>query len=841
MKKSLFLLITGLLISNLLATADTGWYQDFVFMSVDNTGSESYWIGDDPGSGTKFDAHHFGTVGSLEIKGCDMKYSNPDNCTGGAIYFKILNADGSGVSTENIWNQTNEGGDEYRGSLSCNINLLEGLLPGTTYQLHIWARCWSTNGDSWLSNEGNNYIATFTTQAAPAMFKVTGGGYFCAGETSLVVGLDNSEEGVLYTLLKDAVAITKEIEGTGSPLNFGPQPEGVYTITATRAAFVTAMNGNAVIVANERPTAAINSSNKNACSGSNTLITGHVTATGNWVLTLSPGGDTVSGNGNASWSKAVQPVETTSYTISSLVDEVCQADAAGLIGTVTISVTTNSWAGGTTGNWEEAENWCGGMPGAATNVEIPQNTTIYITSDAESFAVCNDLTINGVLIIDAGKSLTVKGKLTNNAGAAGLIIRSDAEGSGSLIENSGIEGTFESYIPNNEFHLISSPVSAERSGLFLGKYLQNFDETSNSYQYITETDVPLIPAKGYVVWAMGNEGTGFTATYSKGKLNSGNFSLNNLSRTQEDDLSNSGWNLVGNPYPSYLSWDNVSKNGLFDAIYTENAGEWATYVNGVGIPAGFTGNIAPGQGFMVQVATGNSSGSAYLTNKDRVHQTGSSNNSGMNDNIIRLKAVGNNYEDETVVRFADDATSGFDGYYDAHKLFSRTPGRLQIYTKTNIPLAINTLPTGSSKVALGIRAKEAGTYTITNIGISGLQQVALEDTKTGIFTDLNQNSYSFSYEPGESDMRFVLHFGTTAVAENETESNIQIYSELQTVYVNMNETIKGDIYIFNSAGQLVAVKKSASGNMSLKMAASGVFIVKVVTNEKIFVGKVQIN
>jgi autotransporter-associated beta strand protein len=76
----------------------------------------------------------------------------------------------------------------------------------------------------------------------------------------------------------------------------------------------------------------------------------------------------------------------------------------------------------------------------------------------------NALTINlgGIVEILAGKSLTVTGTLINNATSSGLVIKSDANGTGSLIEHSGVAATVQRYIMNDfKWHFLSSPVSSQ--------------------------------------------------------------------------------------------------------------------------------------------------------------------------------------------------------------------------------------------------------------------------------------------------------------------------------------------------------------------------------------------
>ncbi len=122
----------------------------------------------DPASGaTALNGANFGTVSSLEITGCDMKYwSDTQDRTGGAFYYMIKNADGSVLITspvEVLWDQTALGGNDYQGTKNTSINITNLILANGTYQLHVWAKSWGTNqGDSWLSNSSANYVSTFT-------------------------------------------------------------------------------------------------------------------------------------------------------------------------------------------------------------------------------------------------------------------------------------------------------------------------------------------------------------------------------------------------------------------------------------------------------------------------------------------------------------------------------------------------------------------------------------------------------------------------------------------------------------------------------------------------------
>ncbi|MEA2077166.1 MAG: T9SS type A sorting domain-containing protein [Candidatus Marinimicrobia bacterium] len=159
MKKVIVLLSVLLLFS--FGFAATGWYDDYLLINGEGAEEYYYWIGSDPSYGTQFQSHDFGSVTSLVIKGCDLKYwSDTQDRTGGSFWWRI----GTGTATEEIWNHAAIGGNNYQGTLSgLSIDVCDGLADGQSYELQIWAKSWGTGqGDSYLSNGGANYVATFT-------------------------------------------------------------------------------------------------------------------------------------------------------------------------------------------------------------------------------------------------------------------------------------------------------------------------------------------------------------------------------------------------------------------------------------------------------------------------------------------------------------------------------------------------------------------------------------------------------------------------------------------------------------------------------------------------------
>jgi len=105
-------------------------------------------------------------------------------------------------------------------------------LTGTTNDTIIVAPTITTNyivvG---YSSNGCSDTANFvvTVQALPTIYTITGDTSYCAEQAGVLVGLNGSEADCSYKLYQNGIVIST-INGTGYPLSFGYQPNGMYTI-----------------------------------------------------------------------------------------------------------------------------------------------------------------------------------------------------------------------------------------------------------------------------------------------------------------------------------------------------------------------------------------------------------------------------------------------------------------------------------------------------------------------------------------------------------------------------------------------------------------------------------
>jgi hypothetical protein len=196
-------------------------------------------------------------------------------------------------------------------------------------------------------------------------------------------------------------------------------------------------------------------------------------------------------------------------------------------------------------------------------------------------------------------------------------------------------------------------------------------------------------------------------------------------------------------------------------------------------------------------------------------------------NTVELMATGNGYFDRTYIRFDESATAGFDGQFDAYKLFGLEYNNLlpQIYTTSGDNLSINVLPEAKA-VPLSFRAGVDGTYTIGIGEVKDIEYIYLRDMVTGQITDLNEKSYTFNYKSGDNDGRFMLHFSPFG----ENEGSVNIYSYGQDIFVTLPEDVSGEIYIYNVMGQLVSTHPTDGNFNQIGMLHGGNYIIKVMTN-----------
>jgi len=256
-----------------------------------------------------------------------------------------------------------------------------------------------------------------------------------------------------------------------------------------------------------------------------------------------------------------------------------------------------------------------------------------------------------------------------------------------------------------------------------------------------------------------------------GTLNNGPQTIANLAR---DTQTQSGWQLLGNPYPSPLDFSQttgIATTNMDNAVYVyqstgQYVGSYRSYVNGMG----GSPLVAAMQGFFMRVTTPNQMASVALTNEARVTSfatTPSFNRTAADSRPqVRLRLQGSTpLIDETTVYFENGATEAFDPRFDAFKL-PNSSGMSVSSLITNGELSINglaSLTSAAVTVPLKVQVSGPGSYSLNAIDLLNFDSAHpafLLDNQTGARIDLSKQAvYSFTANTASQVGRFSLYFG----------------------------------------------------------------------------------
>jgi hypothetical protein len=551
---------------------------------------------------------------------------------------------------------------------------------------------------------------------------------------------------------------------------------------------------------------------------------------------------------------------TTTYYVSSYYEAGCESDRQAV--TVTVDNCPNEWTGTTSSDWDDATNWSfATVPTASDDVEIASGAPFQpqVNLATPTPAVCNALSIlsGAILTVDAGKALTVSGD-TDNEGT--ILIKADAIGIGSFIDNGTITGSgsfqMEQYLtgagapgaPTGAFYYVGSPVvgaTAASYDIASGNKLWSASEVTQSYPQISNDATVLNPTQGYVA-RMGATGS---ITFDGSSFNTGNQAASGLTRTGNAEL-NRGYNLVGNPYPSTVSWDDVDTTNLYSTIwYRTHQGSTMLYdtyngVSGTGtnnnLSGAVTGNIPPTQAFWVRVKNDNTTASVNFTNAMRSHGTlAGIYKTEAEEGTVRMTLSNGTNSDEAILLFNENADDAFDAY-DSHKFWAAASVPQLYMNEAEDSLVINGLYSTATNpiVDLGVKLPSTGNYTLNanEITVVG-ETVHLEDRLMNIFQDLNvEPNYSFTSIAGNVSDRFALHFGMTAVGIGRDAMHgvsTHVYSSNGQLNITLANNIEsGRVEVMDMAGRTVGSFNLNATTTALPMnVTTGIYLVRIQTEK----------
>ncbi|NNC44869.1 MAG: T9SS type A sorting domain-containing protein [Winogradskyella sp.] len=508
--------------------------------------------------------------------------------------------------------------------------------------------------------------------------------------------------------------------------------------------------------------------------------------------------------------------------------------------------------------------WYPSAPNGTTSNEkaLILDGTYSIIDDVQ----LSDVTIKTGATIDIAKakSLTVNGNISKNGD---LILNSDSVEYSSLIVSGAVAGDVKynrhvyttSATGGND--LVAPPVNGEVFTDFIATntnivtnpggslYLfGHFDKTSNSYLTYSNTETTTLDA-----------GTGYRAASTDGGtfLFTGNVETGNINvPIVESGPTFPEWNLIGNPYPSYIKLSdflsaNVSKfntnnAGVYGYDADDSNGDIWTIWNLAYSDANPNALIAPGQGFLVSSKTGG----------ETVNFTPSMRSIGSSDDFIvgrssqlnptahmRLKLSAGNEIGLTEFYISDQASSGLDHGYDAGHFGDIAPN-FSIYSElvdnnNGVDMAVQAISyedvLNDTRIPLGLNSPQSNNLVIELVDNNYSGYIYLEDTLEGTFTLLNSSNYTFDINNAVSGTgRFYLRFSDQLLSSSSVDiDSIQIYntSSPSQIMIKGHLYTPTDLVIYDVQGRGILTQKldinQTTNNVDASNLSKGVYVVQL--------------
>ena len=501
------------------------------------------------------------------------------------------------------------------------------------------------------------------------------------------------------------------------------------------------------------------------------------------------------------------------------------------------------------------------------------------SSSSENNINVNNFTNNGTLNIDPASSLTVTGNLTNNGT---VTLNSDADEFASIIVGGSSTGdiVYNRYVNTQgagEWDLIGAPVDGLPINSFVTTNSSSLATSSSAYAIgvYDNSDDSWTNYTTSTVESAGNFdiGKGYQMATSSGATMAFTGTIATTDQTQSI-INNSGsggsrWNLVANPYPSYLNANTtahatnnfldensgVIDDGVYHAVYGYNAdGTGYTIYNNTS-PATY---IAPGQAFFVAAQ---SASAADLSFTEAMQTTTGGDDfiafSVNTSSTFYLKL----YEDQDFIAdtkfyFDSNLTLGLDPGYDAGLLSQSTAiGSRLVEEDQGITMGINAMGIDSledATIPLVINRSAGVAFKVSLEGATIPQgvEVYLEDTQESTFTDLRAGDFTLNPQSELSGMgRFFLRLGSIALSVDKLEDfNISIYKQKAEKHITiegLSNVKKASVKVYNLLGQEL-LSQDLEANVSTQKISTdgittGVYVIDLSVNGNTITKKIIIN
>ncbi|MDB4037401.1 T9SS type A sorting domain-containing protein [Polaribacter sp.] len=504
----------------------------------------------------------------------------------------------------------------------------------------------------------------------------------------------------------------------------------------------------------------------------------------------------------------------------------------GITSLGTLNPTQVSWDGSSSTNWSNALNWAtGSVPISSDNVYISSGLINYPT-------VTSVVTVN-YLTIASGATLKATNTFTANV-------------------------TYNRTLTNgSQWYYMSSPVAVETyndawatansvtSGQNNNKGLSWYDNTS----YDTDTRAGDTETGYWRYLQSDDSNTGlFNVGQGYGVITSSSTTvtfigtgINTSSQTSPITTGISNFNLVGNPFTSFLNLgdfyvDNPKTTVLAETeAYFWNGSSYDTKTSGLHS----TYEIAPGQGFFIEAAV-DTNLTFDISDTNHLADTAEGADTFQKSSRPEIHLF---LSDGATSRYSnfyyiDGTTTGFDSGYDG-KLFGGVTQSFALYShlvssSEGKYFQLQSLPKDNYEnmvIPIGINA-DAGkeiTFSTEVLNLPTGLKVYLEDRETNTFNRLDgANKYTITLtETSNGIGRFYLH-----TAQNTLNLNTNLILEKISIYKTDHTTLrivglsqgKTTIKLFNMLGkQLLNSCFTTNGvqDISLPQLSTGIYLIQL--------------
>jgi len=376
---------------------------------------------------------------------------------------------------------------------------------------------------------------------------------------------------------------------------------------------------------------------------------------------------------------------------------------------------------------------------------------------------------------------------------------------------------------------VSSPLKSGGTLTAVNDRIEWYDETVPGWK----SGDGLTIGQGYTIFSASSD----IAVKFSGIYNDGDRTSPTLTRTNLADPK-LGYNLVGNPFPSYWRWTETAASdaNLYSTIWYRTVVKnsiyefWSYNASGaVAVMPGYEdatptgsyslGYVPPMQAFWVRVLDGKSSGTLTFKNDRRAHADHGSNvlkSAGVQNTetrpLLRL-AVNNGVRTDETLIYADPAAKKEFDTYDSDKWFINQG--VEIFTlpvSSTRELVINGLSeiADSTEVALGLQADEGGAFSFRAKEILNLNEldVFLIDKWRKVEFDLRSGDYNFTASSTRVTDRFSIVFRSISNA-SDTEidgDGLLAYTDedgqmIVVLYLRDQQGSRANVSIFDVAGR----------------------------------------